>query len=179
MADAAEKENIFLFVPNIIGEYFCVSFVWKFRKRATNKIDEVTASSTDVIHKNFPLLLSHSMNFFFVIASYQNNFWRYFNHFCLYLGYGRIVLAVIAFYFMQTNYIVAGWCYIISALLDAIDGHAARYFNQSEWTATVLINDFFFFWLFGVTQIGLSKRCCLIGFDFQLLLIFSWNVGFH
>lgn len=23
MADAAEKENIFLFVPNIIGEYFC------------------------------------------------------------------------------------------------------------------------------------------------------------
>lgn len=33
---------------------------------------------------------------------------------------------------MQTNYIVAGWCYIISALLDAIDGHAARAFNQSE-----------------------------------------------
>lgn len=33
---------------------------------------------------------------------------------------------------MQTNYIAAGWCYIISALLDAIDGHAARAFNQSE-----------------------------------------------
>lgn len=47
-------------------------------------------------------------------------------------GYARIVLAVIAFYFMQTNYIVAGWCYIISALLDAIDGHAARAFNQSQ-----------------------------------------------
>lgn len=34
---------------------------------------------------------------------------------------------------MQTNYIIAGWCYIISALLDAIDGHAARAFNQSKY----------------------------------------------
>lgn len=50
-------------------------------------------------------------------------------------GYGRIVLAIIAFYFMQTNYVIAGWCYIISALLDAVDGHAARAFNQSEWPA--------------------------------------------
>lgn len=48
-------------------------------------------------------------------------------------GYARIFLAIISFYFMQTNYIVAGWCYIISALLDAIDGHAARAFNQSRW----------------------------------------------
>ncbi|KAG4080279.1 hypothetical protein HA402_010771 [Bradysia odoriphaga] len=47
------------------------------------------------------------------------------------IGYARIVLAVIAFYFMQTNYVIAGWCYIISALLDAVDGHAARAFNQS------------------------------------------------
>lgn len=50
----------------------------------------------------------------------------------LFLGYARIVLAVIAFYFMQTNYVIAGWCYIISALLDSVDGHAARAFNQSE-----------------------------------------------
>lgn len=49
-----------------------------------------------------------------------------------FVGYARITLALIAFYFMQTNYIVAGWCYIVSALLDAIDGHAARAFNQSE-----------------------------------------------
>ncbi|KAJ8979810.1 hypothetical protein NQ317_001300 [Molorchus minor] len=46
------------------------------------------------------------------------------------IGYGRIILALIAFYFMPTNYIIASTCYIISALLDAIDGHAARYFNQ-------------------------------------------------
>lgn len=47
-------------------------------------------------------------------------------------GYARIVLAVIAFYYMRTNYVVAGWCYIVSALLDSVDGHAARAFNQSE-----------------------------------------------
>ncbi|KAJ8954253.1 hypothetical protein NQ318_005849 [Aromia moschata] len=46
------------------------------------------------------------------------------------IGYGRIVLAIIAFYFMPTNYIVATTCYVVSALLDAFDGHAARYFNQ-------------------------------------------------
>ncbi|KAJ9578385.1 hypothetical protein L9F63_005391 [Diploptera punctata] len=47
------------------------------------------------------------------------------------IGYGRIVLALISFYFMPTNYAIACWCYIISGLLDAFDGHAARYFNQS------------------------------------------------
>lgn len=52
-------------------------------------------------------------------------------------GYARIILAVISFYFMQSHYIIAGWCYIVSALLDAIDGHAARAFNQSEFNRTV------------------------------------------
>ncbi|XP_008478955.1 CDP-diacylglycerol--inositol 3-phosphatidyltransferase-like [Diaphorina citri] len=46
--------------------------------------------------------------------------------------YGRIVLALISFYFMPTHYAIACWCYVISGLLDAIDGHAARYFNQSK-----------------------------------------------
>lgn len=47
------------------------------------------------------------------------------------IGYARIVLAIISFYFMPTNYIIACTCYIVSALLDAFDGHAARYFDQS------------------------------------------------
>ncbi|KAK1118859.1 hypothetical protein K0M31_014630 [Melipona bicolor] len=47
------------------------------------------------------------------------------------IGYGRVILAIISFYFMTTNHVIASWCYIISALLDAVDGHAARYFNQS------------------------------------------------
>lgn len=47
------------------------------------------------------------------------------------LGFARVILALISFYFMPTHYIIAIWCYVISALLDAVDGHAARYFNQS------------------------------------------------
>lgn len=47
------------------------------------------------------------------------------------IGYARVALAVISFYFMPTNYVVSSWCYIISVLLDALDGHAARKFNQS------------------------------------------------
>ncbi|KAK6636404.1 hypothetical protein RUM43_010065 [Polyplax serrata] len=54
------------------------------------------------------------------------------------IGYARIILALISFYFMTTNYILATWCYILSALLDAFDGHAARYFNQSTKFGAIL-----------------------------------------
>ena len=47
------------------------------------------------------------------------------------IGYGRIILALLSFWFMPTNYVAAGWCYILSGLLDAFDGHAARALNQS------------------------------------------------
>ncbi|CAK1541540.1 unnamed protein product [Leptosia nina] len=47
------------------------------------------------------------------------------------IGYARIILALISFYYMPTHCALAVVCYIVSALLDAIDGHAARYFNQS------------------------------------------------
>ncbi|KAJ3639251.1 hypothetical protein Zmor_003931 [Zophobas morio] len=47
------------------------------------------------------------------------------------IGYARVILALISFYYMPTNYVLAVVCYVTSALLDAFDGHAARYFNQS------------------------------------------------
>ncbi|XP_013197486.1 CDP-diacylglycerol--inositol 3-phosphatidyltransferase [Amyelois transitella] len=47
------------------------------------------------------------------------------------IGFGRVILAIISFYYMPTHCILACTCYITSALLDAFDGHAARYFNQS------------------------------------------------
>lgn len=47
------------------------------------------------------------------------------------IGYARIILAFISFYFMPFNCIIASLCYVTSALLDAFDGHAARAFNQS------------------------------------------------
>lgn len=54
------------------------------------------------------------------------------------IGYGRIILALISFYFMPSNYVIASSCYVISALLDAVDGHAARYFNQSTKFGAIL-----------------------------------------
>jgi len=48
------------------------------------------------------------------------------------IGYGRIILALLSFWFMPTNYVAAGWCYILSGGLDAIDGHAARMLGQSS-----------------------------------------------
>ena len=49
-----------------------------------------------------------------------------------FIGYARIVLAILSFYFMPTDYIMAASMYLLSGLLDAFDGHAARYFGQSK-----------------------------------------------
>ncbi|CAH4027860.1 CDP-diacylglycerol--inositol 3-phosphatidyltransferase [Pieris brassicae] len=54
------------------------------------------------------------------------------------IGYGRIILALLSFYYMSTHCALAVTCYIVSALLDAIDGHAARYFNQSTKFGSML-----------------------------------------
>jgi len=48
------------------------------------------------------------------------------------IGYSRIGLAILSFWFMPTNYVMAAWCYILSGLLDAVDGHAARMLGQSS-----------------------------------------------
>ena len=77
------KENIFLFVPNIIGKENVVGM------RSTRR------------------------SFFL-------------------LGYVRIVFSLISFYFMPSQPVVAVSCYLISELLDALDGHAARALGQSE-----------------------------------------------
>ncbi|GAB6030183.1 hypothetical protein CHUAL_005859 [Chamberlinius hualienensis] len=65
------------------------------------------------------------------------------------IGYARIILALVAFYFMSTDYVVATWCYCISGLLDAFDGHAARMLNQST--------------KFGAMLDQLTDRCGTLG----------------
>ncbi|XP_022204805.1 CDP-diacylglycerol--inositol 3-phosphatidyltransferase [Nilaparvata lugens] len=47
------------------------------------------------------------------------------------IGYSRVILLIASFYFMPTNHVISCWLYVISGLLDAIDGHAARIFDQS------------------------------------------------
>ncbi|KAI9357374.1 CDP-alcohol phosphatidyltransferase-domain-containing protein [Zopfochytrium polystomum] len=54
------------------------------------------------------------------------------------IGYARILLAVVAFAYLPTNPWIAMASYSASALLDALDGHAARYFDQSTKFGAVL-----------------------------------------
>ncbi|CAL1267349.1 unnamed protein product [Larinioides sclopetarius] len=46
------------------------------------------------------------------------------------IGYARIILAIISFYYMPSDHIKATFCYLLSGLLDAFDGYAARFLNQ-------------------------------------------------
>lgn len=55
------------------------------------------------------------------------------------VGYARIVLAILSFYFMPADYIVATIMYLLSLLLDEFDGNMARYFNASPGFSIVLI----------------------------------------
>ena len=48
------------------------------------------------------------------------------------IGYARVVLALLSLYFMAERHAAAATCYVVSGLLDALDGHAARLLGQSS-----------------------------------------------
>ncbi|XP_064391599.1 CDP-diacylglycerol--inositol 3-phosphatidyltransferase-like [Halichondria panicea] len=54
------------------------------------------------------------------------------------IGYARVVLGIISFYYMPFDPIKASICYLLSGLLDAFDGWAARRFNQGTSFGAVL-----------------------------------------
>lgn len=53
-------------------------------------------------------------------------------------GYARIVLAVASLYYMPLHPRTCSLLYSVSCLLDALDGYAARYFEQSTKFGAVL-----------------------------------------
>jgi hypothetical protein len=53
-------------------------------------------------------------------------------------GYSRIVLAVASLYYMPLHPRTCSLLYSVSCLLDALDGYAARYFEQSTRFGAVL-----------------------------------------
>lgn len=65
------------------------------------------------------------------------------------IGYFRVILALVAFYYMPDDHIAASIAYILSAVLDAFDGYAARALNQST--------------KFGAILDQLTDRCALLG----------------
>ncbi|XP_077386780.1 CDP-diacylglycerol--inositol 3-phosphatidyltransferase [Festucalex cinctus] len=54
------------------------------------------------------------------------------------IGYARIVLALVSFFLMPCCPFPACFCYMLSSLLDAFDGHAARALNQSTQFGAML-----------------------------------------
>ncbi|KAK4070133.1 uncharacterized protein Triagg1_6554 [Trichoderma aggressivum f. europaeum] len=54
------------------------------------------------------------------------------------IGYFRIVLAIASLYYMPLHPRTCSLLYSVSCLLDALDGYAARYFNQSTRFGAVL-----------------------------------------
>jgi CDP-diacylglycerol--inositol 3-phosphatidyltransferase len=65
------------------------------------------------------------------------------------IGYFRVILALVSFYYMPDDHIAASIAYILSAFLDAFDGYAARALNQST--------------KFGALLDQLTDRCALLG----------------
>lgn len=56
----------------------------------------------------------------------------------MYAGYFRVILAIASLYYMPLHPRTCSLLYSISCLLDALDGYAARYFNQSTTFGAVL-----------------------------------------
>ncbi|CAB4001771.1 CDP-diacylglycerol--inositol 3-phosphatidyltransferase [Paramuricea clavata] len=48
------------------------------------------------------------------------------------IGYSRIILAFVSFYYMADSPVIFTVCYLLSALLDAFDGHFARLLSQTS-----------------------------------------------
>ncbi|KAM4530918.1 CDP-diacylglycerol--inositol 3-phosphatidyltransferase [Odontesthes bonariensis] len=74
------------------------------------------------------------------------------------IGYARVVLALLSFYLMPCCPWPAVFCYLLSALLDAFDGHAARALNQST--------------KFGAMMDMLTDRCATMCLLVNLSLIY-------
>lgn len=55
-----------------------------------------------------------------------------------YIGYLRVISAIVSFQLMKHHPLYCIVIYSVSCLLDALDGHAARYFNQTSRFGAVL-----------------------------------------
>ncbi|XP_018619979.1 CDP-diacylglycerol--inositol 3-phosphatidyltransferase [Scleropages formosus] len=80
------------------------------------------------------------------------------------IGYSRIVLALLAFYLMPCCPAAALLLYLLSALLDAFDGHAARALNQGT--------------KFGAMLDMLTDRCATMCLLVNLALLYPSYVFF-
>jgi len=161
------EENIFFFVPNLIGRLSVVSTTrdvssphLNFLKREINTGTRDLSRSARLLlvfcwrRKNQTLCIYTSIYLDFYISVYLYVYPsihpssvmgvvqstvkvlhvpQVLNEVLVVLvpgGYGRIALALLAFALMPCCPWTGVFCYLLSALLDAFDGHAARALNQ-------------------------------------------------
>uniref|UniRef100_A0A914E4K8 CDP-diacylglycerol--inositol 3-phosphatidyltransferase n=1 Tax=Acrobeloides nanus TaxID=290746 RepID=A0A914E4K8_9BILA len=86
------------------------------------------------------------------------------------IGYARIVLALLAFFYMPSSPWCASIAYFLSAFLDAFDGHLARMYNQSTRFGAMLdqLTDRCAFMALLMTLCQFYPRCVFL---FQLTAI--------
>ncbi|VDK23903.1 unnamed protein product, partial [Anisakis simplex] len=93
------------------------------------------------------------------------------------IGYGRIITAFLSFEAMPYAPLRSALWYALSALLDAVDGHIARMFNQSDHLIRVFV---VLCTRFGAMLDQLVDRCttlamvmCLCAFYPKYLFLFQ------
>jgi len=101
------SENVFLFVPNLIGESTATTHPRTARPPTSSR-----SSSCRVAHFSWDAFGSQ--------------------------GYSRIILAALAMHYMNHHPVYSTVAYCVSQLLDAVDGHAARYLGQASKFGAVL-----------------------------------------
>ena len=103
------SENVFLFVPNLIGEF-------SPPPPTRTTVSLLSPRSLRVAWIKFAL--------FIAIDGW--------------IGYTRVILAALAMHYMNHHPKYSTVAYCVSQLLDAVDGHAARYLGQASKFGAVL-----------------------------------------
>jgi len=101
------SENVFLFVPNLIGEFIQNH---SRHRPLTSRVARPTISESTR----------------FVVLDFGRQ------------GYTRVILAALAMHYMNYHPKYSTVAYCVSQLLDAVDGHAARYLGQASKFGAVL-----------------------------------------
>ncbi|KAI0884874.1 CDP-alcohol phosphatidyltransferase-domain-containing protein [Annulohypoxylon maeteangense] len=99
----------------------------------SNNNDDVTMNGKDVSNDGNGLAVAPSESK--VDNSPRENIFVFWPNI---IGYSRIVLAIASLYYMPLHPRTCSILYSISCLLDALDGYAARYFEQSTKFGAVL-----------------------------------------
>lgn len=113
----------------------------KQQPKRRNRLNEVNGSkSNDGSAKRLPSPSIQQENIFLFIPNLigKNKNHLYISLMLIQIGYSRILLAIASLYYMPLHPRTCSLLYSISCLLDALDGFAARKFEQSTQFGAVL-----------------------------------------